>query len=322
MNAVVVPQNIDIQRFSAWLDSNDSFPSPYSEKTKRVYRSVVSGLLSFLVKEDIRSFGEFNAAWLRRFISRDPETGTPYSQSYQILRTSALKIFWFWMVQINAVEENPIEQLLEEKRRDSKQPAGGKRPQRLPDVLNWDEQRELLAAVQRSESRTCVRDYALISLVLATGLRCDEICTLHCANVDLEYKRLRTIGKGNKERIVDFSHDFQAIGALELWLPEREELLRRLGEKNNALFVSVNGKPMTGSLIYQQVSKYLGLAGLNGRARHRGSHLLRHTATSIMFARKVPVLQIQANLGHEQLVTTQIYAHLLPSEMARTSAAV
>ena len=322
MNAVVVPQDIDIQRFSTWLDSNDSFQTPYSEKTKRVYRSVVSGLLAFLAREDIRSFGEFNTAWLRRFISRDPETGALYSQSYQILRTSALKIFWFWMVETKAAVDNPVEQLLEEKRRDSKQPAGGKRPKRLPDVLNWEEQRELLAAVQRSESRTSVRDYALISLVLASGLRCEEICTLLCANVDLEYKRLRIIGKGNKERIVDFSHDSQAIGALELWLPERMELLRDVGEENDALFVSVNGKPMTGSLVYQQVSKYLKLAGLNGRARHRGSHLLRHTATSIMFARKVPVLQIQENLGHEQLVTTQIYAHLLPSEIARHSAVV
>ena len=161
MNAVVVPQDIDIQRFSTWLDSNDSFQTPYSEKTKRVYRSVVSGLLAFLAREDIRSFGEFNTAWLRRFISRDPETGALYSQSYQILRTSALKIFWFWMVETKAAVDNPVEQLLEEKRRDSKQPAGGKRPKRLPDVLNWEEQRELLAAVQRSESRTSVRDYAL-----------------------------------------------------------------------------------------------------------------------------------------------------------------
>lgn len=322
MNAVAGPRNIDIQRFSTWLDSNDSFQAPYSEKTKRVYRSVVSGLLSFLIKEDIRSLGEFNTAWLRRFISRNPETGTPYSHSYQILRTSALKIFWFWMVETKTASENPVEQLLEEKRRDSKQPAGGKRPKRLPDVLNWDEQRELLVAVQRSESRTSVRDYALISLVLASGLRCDELCTLLCTNVELDYRRLRVIGKGNKERIVDFSHDSHAIGALELWLPEREDLLRHLGEKNDALFISVNGRPMTGSLVYQQVSKYLKLAGLNGRARHRGSHLLRHTATSIMFARKVPVLQIQENLGHEQLVTTQIYAHLLPSEIARSSAAV
>lgn len=320
MNAVGMPQDIDLQTFSEWLDRNDNFQTPYSEKTKRVYRSVVAGLLNFLHKEDIRSFGEFNAPWVRRFIARNPETGDTYSQSYQTLRASALNVFWFWLVEIGVTNDNPVAQLIEEKRHDTRKPSGGKRPKRLPDVLGWDEQRRLLTAVQQSEGRTSVRDYALISLVLASGLRCEEICTLPRPAVDLNYSRLRVIGKGNKERIVDFCHDSQAVGALEMWLLEREHLLRALGEETDELFVSINGRPMTGSLVYQQVAKYLKLAGLNDRARHKGSHLLRHTATSIMFARNVPVLQIQENLGHEQLVTTQIYAHLLPREIPQHAA--
>lgn len=322
MNALWTPQNIDIQHFSEWLGKDENFPAPYSEKTKRVYCSVVTGLLAFLSREGIRTFAEFNTAWVRRFVARNPETGDPYSQSYQTLRASALNVFWFWLIETGAAQDNPVAQLLEEKRNDAGRPSGGKRARRLPDVLGWDEQRRLLTAVQQSESRTSVRDYAMISLVLASGLRCEEVCTVLLPNVDLPYSRLRVIGKGNKERIVDFSHDSQAVGALEMWLLEREHLLRSLGAETDALFVSINGKPMTGSLVYQQVAKYLKLAGLTGRSRHKGAHLLRHTATSIMFARNVPVLRIQENLGHEQLVTTQIYAHLLPSEIPRHAAAV
>jgi len=322
MTAPWTPQNLDIQHFSEWLSRNESFPTPYSEKTKRVYCSVVAGLLTFLSKEGIRTFAEFNTAWVRRFAARNPETGDVYSQSYQTLRVSALNVFWFWLIEAGVARENPVAQLLEEKRNDTGKPAGGKRSKRLPDVLGWDEQRRLLTTVQQSEGRTSLRDYALIALVLASGLRCEEVCTLLLPNVTLPYSRLRVIGKGNKERIVDFNHDSQAVGALEMWLLEREHLLRSLDEETDALFVSINGKPMTGSLVYQQVAKYLKLAGLTGRSRHMGSHLLRHTATSIMFARNVPVLQIQENLGHEQLVTTQIYAHLLPSEISRQSAVV
>lgn len=321
MNAFGMPENLDVQSFSAWLDQRENFPTPYSEKTKRVYCSVVTGLLSVLQREGIRTFKEFNTAWVRRFVARNSETDTPYSHSYQILRASALNVFWFWLIKIGATDENPVAQLLDEKRQDTRKPAGGKRAKRLPDVLGWDEQRRLLTAVQQSECRTSVRDYALIALVLATGLRCEEICTLLLPNVTLDYSRLRVIGKGNKERIVDFSHDSQAIGALEMWLLEREHQLCALGEETDVLFISINGKPMTGSLVYQQVAKYLKLAGLTGRSRHRGSHLLRHTATSIMFARQVPVLQIKENLGHEQLVTTQIYAHLLPREIPQQAAA-
>lgn len=318
MNAAVTPQNIDEKPFAEWLDRNESFTVPYSDTTKRVYRSVISGLLSFLQKEDIQSFDEFNLAWARSFIARNPETNANYSLSYQTLRTSALNVFWYWLIEIGAATDNPIATLIQKNRLEAhKRPTGGNRPKPLPYVLGWDDQRKLRKAVQDSDGRTSVRDYALITLALASGIRCDEICTLLLHNVDLEYSHLRVTGKGSKERIVDFSHDSQAAGhavmALEAWLPERERLLRELGKKCDELFITLNGKPMTGSLVYQVVAKYLKLAGLE-KARHKGSHLLRHTATSIMFARRVPVLQIQENLGHGNLVTTQIYAHLLQSE--------
>lgn len=320
MNTHMTPQNINVQPFFEWLDQNDSFPIPYSNTTKRVYRSVVSGLLKFIRKEDIHSFGEFNMAWVRCFIVRNPQTGDTYSQSYQTLRASAINVFWFWLIEIGTATDNPVAMLIEKNRLDSRKPSGGNRPRRLPDVLGWDDQRNLLMSIQQSETRTSVRDHALIALALASGIRCEEICTLPLSNIDLTYNRLRVIGKGNKERIVDFCHDSQAVGALEKWLLERERLLNTLGKTREALFVSINGKPMTGSLVYQLVAKYIKLAGLDVKTRHKGSHLLRHTATSIMFARKVPVLQIQENLGHGNLVTTQIYAHLLPSETLRQAA--
>lgn len=318
----ITPQNIDLQPFSEWLDQNDSFSIPYSDTTKRVYRSVVSGLLNFIRKEDIYSFEEFNMAWVRCFVARNPETGDAYSQSYQTLRASAINVFWFWLIEIGAATDNPVAMLIEKNRMDSRKPSGGNRPKPLTYVLSWDDQRRLLMSVQQAESRTSVRDHALITLVLASGIRCEEICTLLLSNVDLPYSRLRVIGKGCKERIVDFCHDSQeAVGALETWLLERERLLGALSEKSDALFITCSGKPMTGSLVYQLVAKYLKLAGLNAKTRHKGSHLLRHTAASIMFARKVPVLQIQENLGHGNLVTTQIYAHLLPCETLRQVAA-
>lgn len=329
MNPLWTPQNVDLQLFSEWLDRNETFQTPYSEKTKRVYLSVVTGLVAFLDREGMRSFGEFNTAWVRRFAARNPETAVAYSQSYQTLRVSALNVFWLWLIEIGVATENPVAQLLEERRHDvrSRKPSGGNRAKRLPDVLGWDEQRRLLMAVQQSVSRTSVRDFALIALLLASGVRCEELCTLRLQSVDLTYSRARVIGKGNKERIVDFSHDLQsqAIGALQMWLLEREQVLRTHGEQTDALFVSVNGKPMTGSLVYQQVAKYLKLAGLDdAQRRQNGPHLLRHTATSIMFALNVPVLQIKENLGHEQLGTTQIYAHLLPGlrEIGRSASAV
>lgn len=320
MKITKTPQDIDIEDFSVWLAQNENFRTPYSEKTKRVYCSVIAGLINFLKKEEINTFQEFNIPWIKKFIARDPISLDAYSSSYQTLRASALNVFWYWLVDLGVCKENPVEQLIEQKRSSANKPSGGKRPKRLPDVLGWEEQNKLLKSVISSEGKTSVRDYALITLVLASGLRCEEVCTLPLCKVDLEYRRLRVIGKGNKERLVDFSHDTESMKALEMWITEREELLNKLGVQSESLFISINGKPMTESLVYQQVAKYLKLAGLDDRERHKGSHLLRHTATSIMFASNVPLLQIQENLGHEQLVTTQIYAHLLPKRTEQQSA--
>lgn len=313
MRSSVSPRDIDLERFSDWLGHGENFPTPYSTKTRRVYRSVVQSLLGFMEAESIQCFGEFNVAWLRRFVSRAHRAdGSCYSASYQIVRLSALNAFWFWLAEEHSVLDNPAARYVQERRDDSRRPAGGNPAKRLPEVLDWAEQRSLLATVQRSSSRASIRDYAMISLILATGLRCDEVCRADASRTDFAGRRLRVIGKGNKERLVDFSHDDAVLGAMEMWLPERARLLEPHGRTEDALFVSMTGRRMTGSLIYQQVARYLRSAGLDGRARGMGGHLLRHTATSIMFARNVPVLQIQQNLGHENLSTTQIYAHLLP----------
>ncbi|KAG0163010.1 hypothetical protein DFQ30_000886 [Apophysomyces sp. BC1015] len=290
--------------------------TPYSLNTRRVYTSVIVGLLKFQEAQGIRDFKEFNSAWLRRFIGWNPETGATYSQPYQTLRASALNIFWLWLEEIGMVEDNPVAALLEERRRDrlGPRPAGGTAPQRLPAVLMRDEQRELLDRVKRSKNSTSLRDHASIALILATGVRCDEVCSLKLQHLDLAYRRLRVVGKGNKERQIVFEHAPDVIGVIETWLEDRASLLKWLGLEVDYLFVSRTGRAMTSSLVYQQVSKYICLAGLQNRISQKGAHVLRHTATSIMFACHVPILQIRENLGHGELTTTQIYAHLLPQE--------
>ncbi|HDR9131995.1 MULTISPECIES: tyrosine-type recombinase/integrase [Burkholderia cepacia complex] len=304
--------------FGAWLGSG--FDHPYSVRTQRVYRSVVRAFLVFAEEHAIGDPGQVNAPWIRLFVvgSRNA-SGDRYSQTYRNVRVAALSAFWEWLILTGRSDQSAIVNYMRmcstDNSRKIGRPAGGKPPRRLPPVLMWDHQKALLAAAEASDSRTSVRDHAIMALILATGLRSDEVCSLEANMVTLAYRRLRVIGKGNKERLVDFSHAPEAIGVLELWLEERADFLGDAGVESPYFFVTRTGKRLTGSLVYQQVSRYIRVAGLGAvLSRKGGAHVLRHTATSIMFARNVPVLQIQENLGHEDLKTTQIYAHLLPRE--------
>ena len=227
---------------------------------------------------------------------------------------SALNLFWTWAMDHEYVIDNQIEKLQAERTSDRKKfGRGGRKSMRLPKVLSWEQQASLIAACGKNTQRqTGVRDTALVSLLLATGLRREEAAGLQLADCDASRGMLRVIGKGNKERVIRFDpQDCGVAEALEKYIETRPA-----GERN--LFLARNGRPMTPTMIYQQVTRYLGDMARAGKVDldaigAKGPHLLRHTAASRMLANGVPILQVQQNMGHSSLLTLQIYAHLLPA---------
>lgn len=308
----------DLSMFRTWLSHR--FSTPYSEKTLRVYLSVVEGVLhgmhcTTLEHPALVSLSKFSSDEVLSLVRKNHQTGELYSPSYQNLRIAALNLFWTWLVEQRVVQDNPILNMLEARVKDryGARPIGGKHKQRLPSVLMWDDQEKLLRAISETRSRTRLRDLALVRLIMATGVRCEEVCQLGLAHLDLEYFRIRVNGKGNKERLINFEHDENVVRILQDWIRLRSLWLANIGEQSDRLFISTSGRAMTGTLVYQLVSKYISAAALEHRVNRKGPHVLRHTATSIMFAAGVPLLQIKENLGHSDLATTQIYAHLLPA---------
>ncbi len=298
--------------FGRWIDNR--FSVPYSKKTRRVYLSVIDGLIDYAQNLDL-SFYAFGLEDLRRFVGWNPETGQPYSPPYQTLRLAAVNLFWAWLFDTGQSPVNLASLLDDEKQKGKKRSPGGVKPHRLPVVLTWKEQSTLFDAINKAAGRTVIRDRAMIAMILGTGLRCEEVCNLPVSALDADYFRVRVIGKGNKERLVDYSHAGEMVSeSLCAWLEERTRMLKWLGRDSKFVFVSRSGRQLSEALVYQQTAKYMRSAGLKERLRHVGPHVLRHTASSIMFARGVPVLQVQKNLGHGDLSTTQIYAHLLPKE--------
>ncbi len=96
-----------------------------------------------------------------------------------------------------------------------------RRPSRLPRVLSVDEAEQLVTAPRRLPSRDealARRDEAMLELLYATGMRISELAGLTIDRVDLERRRLRVTGKGNKERQLLFGAP-AAAGAARL--PQR-----------------------------------------------------------------------------------------------------
>ncbi len=178
----------------------------------------------------------------------------------------------------------------------------------LPKYLTLDEAVSLLEAIKAdTESRTTVRDYAIVVLFLNTGMRLSELVGLNLQSFDSELKTVRVIGKGKKERVI-YLNDAARDATRDYIRLRLDPSYIKTG--TNALFLSRRQERISAKTVQWMVNKYLGYAGLGSRGL--SVHKLRHTAATLMYQTgKVDIRVLKDILGHEQLNTTQIYTHVV-----------
>ncbi len=178
----------------------------------------------------------------------------------------------------------------------------------LPKYLTMDEAVALLSAVKNDEdSKTVVRDYAIISLFLNTGMRLSELVALNIDSFDQTITKVKVMGKGSKERII-YLNDAARHDVIEYLRLRVDPRFIRTSDK--AFFLSARQTRISNKTVQWMVYKYLERAGLGMKGL--SVHKLRHTAATLMFqSGKVDIRILKDILGHEQLNTTQIYTHVI-----------
>ena len=187
-----------------------------------------------------------------------------------------------------------------------------KRKQALPKYLSISESLLLLEAVKNDrESKSRIRDYAIITLFLNCGMRVSELVGINLNDVDREFRSLTVTGKGNKQRIVYLNSACRA--ALSDYYMERTGTAHSK-TNSSALFLSNREQRISVKTVQWLVYKYLDMAGLE--SKHYSVHKLRHTAATLMYQTgQVDIRVLKDILGHEQLNTTQIYTHVSNQSM-------
>jgi site-specific recombinase XerD len=183
-----------------------------------------------------------------------------------------------------------------------------RRPSRLPRVLSIDEAEQLVTAPRRLPSRDealARRDEAILELLYATGMRISELAGLTIDRVDLERRRLRVTGKGNKERQLLFGTP--AAGALRGYLATARPLLAARGGAGRAVFLNANGGPLSARGARGVIARWVDAVGAPSRT---SPHTLRHSFATHLLEGGADLRVVQELLGHANLQTTQIYTHL------------
>jgi len=177
-----------------------------------------------------------------------------------------------------------------------------------PELLTPDEVRALLAACSAS-APTGVRNRALLVVLYRAGLRLDEALALCPSDVDVDVAgglvRVGRQGVGHR-RIVGI--DTAAVAIIDEWRTVRCSLLGLADEP--PLFCTLSGGPLHPAYVRQLLPRLAEKAGVGKRVHAQG---LRHTHAAELAAEGLPAEVIQAQLGHENLASTDRYLRRIPA---------
>lgn len=172
--------------------------------------------------------------------------------------------------------------------------------QRLPEVLSIEEVDSILEAPDTATDEG-IRDFAILELLYATGIRASELASLEL--YDVGEKEVRVKGKGGKERLLPVAE--KAITAIDSYLT----LVRAQfdSEKIKALFLTSKGEPIDRRFVWSVVKKYARKAQITKNVH---PHTLRHSYATHLLHNGADLRVIQELLGHASVATTDRYTHL------------
>lgn len=154
-----------------------------------------------------------------------------------------------------------------------------------------------------------LRDRAIFEFLYSTGCRVAELTGLELSRVDLIEGTAKVLGKGSKERVVFLAEP--ARRAVEAYLPQRLALRTRRGKglktAREPLFVNSRGEALTERGVEYIIDTYAAKAGINKRI---SPHAFRHSFATHLVQRGADIRVVQELLGHANVSTTQIYAHV------------
>jgi integrase/recombinase XerC len=293
-----------LARFRRYLASERRL-SPHTDTG---YARDLKALVRFCDRTGLADWGALDSQHLRAFAAHSHAGGLS-PRSIQ-RRLSAVRSFYAFLLREAPVEaargrrSRRGERVVVNPALEVRAPKAGRR---LPQTLDADQMARLLEIP--AGGRLQARDRALMELLYSSGLRLAELVGLDVADIDLQDRTVRVLGKGRKSRIVPVGR--LALAALRAWLKERAGLA---AADEMALFVGRAGKRLGPRAIQARVDYW---AKRQGLGVHVHPHLFRHSFASHLLESGGELRGVQELLGHADISTTQIYTHLDFQHLAR-----
>ena len=232
---------------------------------------------------------------ISNYMSRLYELGREKSSQARAL--SGIKSFFNYLLLEEIIDSSPAE-LIEAPK--------SSRP--LPDTLSTEEIDRLIGSIEDSTTKG-LRDRAILEVLYSCGLRVSELCDLKLGDLFFGEGYIRVIGKGDKQRLVPVS----SIARIRIQL--YMDVRRKERRKEEILFLNNRGKKLTRVMIFTIIKQAAQRAGIDKKI---SPHTFRHSFATHLLEGGANIRQVQELLGHENILTTEIYTHLDDSHLRQT----
>ena len=269
----------------------------YSKRTIVSYGTDLKEFEDYL-KEDgtVPDFVQVDARRVRSWVVRLMDEGRAATSVNRKLST--LRSFYRFLLKRGVVTVDPMLKVV-----------GPQKKKPLPSFVREKDMNRLLDEIPFEDGFEGCRDRLILEVFYTTGMRLSELIGLNEADVDFSAKLIKVTGKRNKQRIIPFADEL-----LEDLLVYQELKKRTFSDETDAFFVLKDGKRMYPMKIYRIVKRNLSKVVA---LKKRSPHVLRHTFATAMLNGNAELRVVKELLGHESLVTTEVYTHTTFEELKK-----
>lgn len=284
----------------------DSYLDSFLDHLRLVRRSSENTLLNY--SSDVLAFlrfaeqdgGSTDQFLIRRYLAHLHKAGQARSSTARKL--AALRAFFGYLVKRGAIPSDPTEGI-----------RPPRQPRRLPKVLEEDVIEPLMDAPDTT-TPLGLRDKAVLETLYATGLRISELLSLTVADVAGGSDEITVVGKRDKQRVVLIGS--KAREALDAYLAHGRPALAANARPSTdserktqdaRLFLGCRGTSLVATSIRRMLDKYVEQVSTTLKI---SPHTLRHSFATHLMNHGADLRSVQELLGHENVATTQIYAHV------------
>ena len=277
--------NKELNKYLEYL----KYQKNYSDYTIESYKNDIVEYLNYLSRESL-DFKKVEYSDIRLYLMYLKDEKKDDNSSIN-RKLSSLRGFYKFLANEDYVKSNVFSLV-----------NGPKKSKKLPRYFEYNELEELFNV---PDTRTLLgqRDLLLLEMLYATGVRVGELVSIKVKDIDFSNKNILILGKGNKERFVQFGEYCEDI--LNEYLSDGRHTLN--SKDSDYLFLNNNGGKLTERGVRFILDKLIKQTGIN---KNISPHMIRHSFATHLLNEGCDLLTVQKLLGHESIKATQIYTHV------------